>query len=470
MPLPLLLNALKDHPELHFISDPERLSAVSTDQRGRFHGQPLILVEPSNTAAVQTLMAHCYAHRIPVVPQGGNTSMCGGATPDHSGNQIVLSLRRLRAIREVDALNATLTVEAGLTLQEVQEAAKRAGYLFPLSLAAQGTCQIGGNLSTNAGGIHVLRYGMMRDFVLGLEVVLPDGRLWQGLRGLRKDNTGYSLKHLFVGAEGTLGIITAATLKMVPQWAHVLGLWIGAESLEDVDQLLSVFRRIAGDRLTAFEVMSAQTLRWVQMRQPDWILPAPLTTPWIIWVELAESAPKADLLAWLESHLSELDKWQNHLVVTQTTREHAAAWQWREMISDAKKTAVRALNYDISLPISALRLWIYSITDLLREHFPILNCTCYGHWGDGNLHWSIYVSHESPPETLSTIEGHVTTLIYDSVYAHGGSISAEHGLGQLKATLINHYQDPVERALMREIKAALDPRRIMNPGKVVDSL
>ncbi len=451
--------------DLHIITDAEKISNMSTDQRGRFKGTPMIAVEPATVTALQALVSYCHAHNLAMVPQGGNTGLCGGATPDASGTQILISLRRLRTVRHIDQLNATLTIEAGTTLQDIQNIAEQAGYLFPLSLASQGNCQIGGNLSTNAGGVHVLRYGMIRDAVLGLEVILSDGRLWSDLRGLRKDNTGYALKHLFIGAEGTLGIITAVTLKLFPRWSYVMGCWISVQTLDEVDKLLILFRQIAGDRLTAFEVMPELCLRWVQMSHPDWLLPAPLT-PWTVWVELAENAPYSDLLSWFEAHMPKLKPWQDKLVITQTSREHHAAWQWRESISAAKKRAVIAINYDISLSISQLHEWIKHIQMELKKSFPLLGCTGYGHWGDGNLHWSVFVSREALPLSLSEIESDINTLIYNSIHAYGGSISAEHGLGQLKARVIEHYQAPIEREMMRSIKQALDPLHLMNPGKI----
>ncbi|MES2208173.1 MAG: FAD-binding oxidoreductase [Pseudomonadota bacterium] len=461
------LDSLKEHPDLHFITDADRLNALCTDWRGHFHGKTSLAVEPKNVNGLQVLLAHCHQHGIPVVPQGGNTGLCGGATPDHSGSQLVISLRRLRAIRDIDQLNASMTVEAGCTLEEIQNEAEKAGFLFPLSLAAQGTCQIGGNLATNAGGVHVVRYGMMRDLILGLEVVLPDGRLWSGLRKLKKDNTGYSLKHLFVGSEGTLGIITAATLKMMPRWADVLGVWISVDTLAEIDELLGLFRKAAGDRLCAFEVMSSESLQWVKTSHPDWVFPSPLKK-WTAWIELAETAPHSSLLQWFEDHLELFANWADSMQLMQTAREHEQGWRWRENIPTSEKSIVHAYNYDISVPISQLTAWVNSMGALIHGHFPNVQTTCFGHWGDGNLHWGVYVPKETSPEYLNSIKEPLTTLIFDHVHAYQGSISAEHGLGQLKVTTINHYQDAVERDLMRQIKKALDPANLMNPGKVVD--
>jgi FAD/FMN-containing dehydrogenase len=459
----LLQEALAHRDDLIWMTSPDRLDALSTDWRGDFHGKALIGVEPLTVQALQEVMQYCYQHRISVVPQGGNTGLCGGATPDDSGQQVLLSLRKLAAIRQIDHDNGSMIVETGCTLQNVQEAASEAGFLFPLSLAAQGSCQIGGNLSTNAGGVHVVRYGMMRDLVLGLEVVLPDGRLWSGLRGLKKDNTGYSLKHLFIGAEGTLGVITAATLKLFPAWKECLGVWISVDSLDEVEAIFRLFRDAAGERLAAFEIMSAEALGWVLKCYPDRVLPSQLGA----WIELAETSPCSSLLQWFEDHLSWFDHWVEKMVLMQTPREHQQGWEWRELIPTSEKRATHAWNYDISVPISALKKWIQEVQNSTQALFPDVKTTCFGHWGDGNLHWAVYVDKENNINRLHDIKEAVTKLIYDSVHHYGGSISAEHGLGQLKATLIDQYQGSVERDLMRLIKSAIDPLNLMNPGKVI---
>jgi FAD/FMN-containing dehydrogenase len=454
--------------DLLWITDPQRLASLCTDWRGHYHGKAMVGVEPLTVAALQRVMAYCYQHGISMVPQGGNTGLCGGATPDESGSQLLLSLTRLSAVRSIDADNASIVVEAGCTLQRLQEAAEEAGFLFPLSLAAEGSCQIGGNLSTNAGGVHVVRYGMMRDLVLGLEVVLPDGRLWSGLRALKKDNTGYSLKHLFVGAEGTLGVITAASLKLFPRWKDCLGVWVSLDNLDEVEALYRLFRDAAGERLSAFEVMSAESLQWVLSCHSDRILPAPLKA-WTLWIELAETAPHSSLLQWFEDHLSLFGDWVEKMVLMQSSREYEQGWEWRELIPTSEKRAVQAWNYDISVPISRLKSWIQNVQAAISSRFSDVKSTCFGHWGDGNLHWAVYVARDHSVDYLNSIKEPLTKLVFDYVHEYGGSISAEHGLGQLKAHIINDYQDNIERDMMRAIKNAMDPFTLMNPGKVIDN-
>lgn len=457
---------LWQHPELRFITDPSHLASLSTDWRQRYHGNPYLAIEALSVEALAIVVAYCHDRRIPMVPQGGNTGLCGGSIPDTSHSQVILSTRQLNKILEVDKVNASLIVQAGCTLQQVHDAAQSVGFYFPVSLAAQGTCQIGGNLSTNAGGVHVIRYGMIRDWVLGLEVILPTGARWSSLKKLRKDNTGYPLKELFIGAEGTLGIITAASLKMIPTPTDSIGLWISLDSLHEVTHLLSLFREIAGDRLSAFEVMSKQSLEWVSDYQADWHLPAPLHA-WTVWIELHETAPHSRLINWFDEHSAALTAWEERIVVMQTIQEQRKGWQWREGIPSAKKRAVCALNYDIAFPINALESAISDLHKQLSQHFPETQQTLFGHWGDGNIHFSVYVPRDYSMAYLRDREEKISSIIYDITHHYQGSISAEHGLGQLKAGLIQRYQSPVEHEMMQTLKKAFDPYHLMNPGKVV---
>ena len=460
------------------ITDPQEIRPYATDWRKRYFGKPLAVVKPASTAEVAAVMRLCAETRTAVVPQGGNTGLCGGATPlaaeDASrfgagGAQIVLNLSRLNRVRAVDAVNNTITVEAGCVLANVQQAAAEAGRLFPLSLAAEGSCEIGGNLSTNAGGTAVLRYGNARDLLLGLEVVLPDGQIWDGLRGLRKDNTGYDLKQLFVGAEGTLGVITAAVLKLFPQPRARATALVALESPAKALQLLSHIQGACGDRLTGFELMSAFCLALVAKHFPATRLPFAEVHPQYVLLELSDTASAANLDNALHEALAEASEAGLALdaVVAASAAQATALWALRENIPEAQVHEGKQIKHDVSVPISRIAEFI-AVTDAeLQRAFPGVRMVTFGHLGDGNLHYNIAPAAGGGEDAFVARAGEISRIVHDSAARFAGSISAEHGLGQYKRDAILRYKSPLEMELMRRIKAALDPQGVMNPGKVL---
>jgi D-lactate dehydrogenase (cytochrome) len=460
------------------VTDAQDMTPYATDWRKRYFGLPLAVVRPASTQEVAAVMRLCAETGTAVVPQGGNTSLCGGATPlaaedaarfGAGGGQIVLKLSRLNRIRAVDAVNNTITVEAGCVLANLQQAAAEADRLFPLSLAAEGSCEIGGNLSTNAGGTAVLRYGNARDLLLGLEVVLPDGQIWDGLRGLRKDNTGYDLKQLFVGAEGTLGIITAAVLKLFPRPRARATALVAVESPASALQLLSHMQGACGDRLTGFELMSAFCLALVARHFPATRLPLPQTHPQYVLLELSDTSSAESLDATLEGKLSEAS--ERGLVldaaVAASEAQAAALWALRENIPDAQVQDGKQIKHDISVPISRIAEYIAATDAELQRAFPGARMVTFGHLGDGNLHYNVAPPEGDDEAAFMARAGEVSRVVHDSAARCCGSISAEHGLGQYKRDEILRYKSPLEMELMRRIKAALDPQGIMNPGKVL---
>jgi FAD/FMN-containing dehydrogenase len=440
-----------------------------TDWRRRYVGAALAVVRPANTVEVAAVVRLCAQARAPMVPQGGNTGLVGGGTPDASGDAVVISLQRMKRVRAVDVANDTLTVEAGCVLQEVQQEARRHGRLFPLSLAAEGSATIGGNLATNAGGVQVLRYGNARDLTLGLEVVLADGEVWDGLRGLRKDNTGYDLKQLFIGAEGTLGVITAATLKLYPLPAAQMTALAATPSLAAAARLLERARAAAGAALTAFEVMGRVTLQHAVETLPALRAPLPLSQPWYALLELSDTEGEQHATALLERILAEaLDA--GDLVdaaVARSIAEARALWALREGIPEAHARRGGNVKHDISLPVSSIAEFVESTNAALRSRFAWIEPIVFGHLGDGNLHYNMGTVAGTPIDLAFAHEKDINDLVHDAVHARGGSISAEHGLGQLKREAITRYKGGVELALMRRLKQALDPLGLMNPGKVL---
>ena len=443
------------------------LQPCLTDWRGRYRGAAQALVRPGNSEEVAAVVQACAATATPIVPQGGNTSLCGAATPDASGQAIVLSLSRLNRIRAVDAANHTITVEAGCTLQAVQEAAAAVGCLFPLALASEGTCQIGGNLSTNAGGVQVLRYGNMRELTLGLEVVLASGERWDGLRGLRKDNTGYDLKQLFIGAEGTLGVITAAVLKLFPRPAVQQTAWIAIPHSAAALALLASAQDRFDARLTAFELISDVALDLVVQHIPG--SRAPLAcAPCYVLCEISGSAEdglERALEDWLEQHLA---TGQAHdAVVAKSEAQARQLWHLRESISEAQKIDGVSIKHDIAVPVSRIPEFLARADAALGAAFPGVRIVAFGHVGDGNLHYNLSrAQHEANQDFLAR-QPEVNRIVHDLVHALGGSISAEHGLGQLKREEIQRYKSALELETMRSLKRTLDPQGLMNPGKVI---
>ncbi|MDR7272007.1 FAD/FMN-containing dehydrogenase [Pelomonas saccharophila] len=445
------------------------LSAYENDWRKRYVGKALAVARPASTEEVAAVMRLCHQHRIAVVPQGGNTGLVGGSTPDDSGRQLVLSLSRMKRIRGIDVANASLTAEAGCVLAEVQAAAAGAGLLFPLSLAAEGSCMLGGNLATNAGGTQVLRYGNARELCLGLQVVTATGEIWQGLSGLRKDNTGYDLRDLFIGSEGTLGIITAATMKLYPQPKERLTALAACASMDDAVALLGLARERAGDALTGFEVMNRASLALVARELPQ--LAQPLgAAEWTVLLELsdAESAEHArNVFEGLLEMALERGCVQD-AAIAQNIQQAKAFWHLRESIPLAQAQAGLNIKHDISLPVSAIPAFVTEMDAALAAYLPGIAVIDFGHLGDGNLHYNVQApAGVAPAAFLGAHEAAINALVYDAVQQRGGSISAEHGIGRLKREELAQRKDPTALALMRSIKRALDPLDLLNPGRLV---
>jgi FAD/FMN-containing dehydrogenase len=445
------------------------LSAWELDWRKRWRGKALAVVRPGSTGEVAAVVRACAAQRVAIVPQGGNTGLVGGGVPDASGTQVLLSLTRLNRIRALDAANLTLTVEAGCVLQTAQQAAADAGLLLPLSLAAEGSCTIGGNLATNAGGTQVLRWGNARELCLGLEVVTAAGEVWDGLTGLRKDNTGYDLRDLFVGSEGTLGIITAATLKLAPQPAAVVTAFAACASLERCVALLGRARGRLGAGLTGFEVMGRFALELTAKHFPQ--LPRPLpAAEWTVLLEASdvdgEAAARARFEALLGAALEagEVDD----AVVAESLAQSQALWHVRESIPLAQAEEGLNIKHDISLPVSAIPAFVAHTDAALQARWPGVRLVDFGHLGDGNLHYNVQAPAGVDPQRFLAEEEHaVNTVVFDTVAACGGSFSAEHGIGALKRDELAARKSPVALAMMRGIKAALDPQGLLNPGRVL---
>lgn len=443
-----------------------------TDWRGRYKGQALAVVRPADTEQVAQVVRLCAQQNIPVVPQGGNTGLVGGATPDESGRAVVISLSRMNRVRSVDTDNDTLTVEAGCILQTVQETARNANRLFPLSLAAEGSCTIGGNLATNAGGTQVLRYGNTRDLTLGLEVVTPQGEIWNGLRGLRKDNTGYDLRDLYVGSEGTLGIITAATLKLYPLPVARCTALLALDSVPAAVALLSRARTGFGASLTGFELMSAACLELVTRHYPQQRLPfdGPVEQHgWYALLELSDSESETHARERFEAVLGAAleDGVVQDAAIAENLAQSHALWHLRESIPLAQAEEGKNIKHDVSIPISRIADFVATTDELLQQHFPGVRNITFGHLGDGNLHYNVQGPiGEAEPAVLAR-QDDIYQLVHDSVHAFDGSISAEHGVGQLKRDELTRYKSPVELQLMQRIKTALDPQGIMNPGKTL---
>jgi D-lactate dehydrogenase (cytochrome) len=453
----------------HVLTAQGDVAPFSIDWRKRYTGAPFAVVKPGSVAEVVALVKLCAATKTGIVPQGGNTSLCGASVPDGSGAELVVNLSRLNRIRELDPLNNTMTVEAGCVLAAIQDAASAADRLFPLSLAAQGSCEIGGNLSTNAGGVQVLRYGTARDLVLGLEVVLPSGELWDGLRGLRKDNTGYDLKQLFIGAEGTLGIITAAVLKLFPKPRGRAMAFVGLESVGAVLQLLELAQGRAGERVTAFELMSATCLDMVLKHCHGMMRPFAANYPQYALVELTDSLSGEAVGPLLESLLQDAvgQGIARDAVVAQSDSQARALWALRENMSEAQSIEGKNLKFDVSVPVSALAKFVEATDALLDAAYPGVRPVTFGHVGDGNLHYNIaHPLSSNEAAWLLEVEA-VNRIVHDSVARFRGSISAEHGIGQTKRLEMLRYKSDVEMNLMRAIKKTLDPLGIMNPGKVL---
>jgi FAD/FMN-containing dehydrogenase len=447
------------------------LSAYELDWRRRWRGRSLAVVRPASTTEVAQVVRACAAHGASVVPQGGNTGLVGGGVTDDSGSQVLLSLQRLQRVRTIDAANATLTAEAGCVLQAVQQAAEQAGFLFPLSLAAEGSCTLGGNLATNAGGTQVLRYGNARELCLGLEVVTARGDVWDGLSGLRKDNTGYDLRDLMIGSEGTLGIITAATMKLHPLPTGRVTALAACPDLPACVQLLQLARERLGPALTGFEVMEAFALELVARHFPQ--LPRPLPpSPWTVLLETSDVDSEADARARFEALMTTALERSivTDVAMAESLAQARALWHLRESIPLAQAEDGPNIKHDIALPVSAVADFVARTDAALQAAFPGARVVNFGHLGDGNLHYNLQApAGMSPQEFLSRHEHAANAIVYDAVVARGGSISAEHGIGSLKRDELVQRKSAVALEMMRAIKRALDPKGTLNPGRVVQA-
>jgi FAD/FMN-containing dehydrogenase len=442
------------------------LARVAAPWRGTFTGHTPFLARPASTEDAAALVKLCAQHGVAMTPQGGNTSLVDGGTPH---GEITVSMTRMTALRGLDLNNNSLTIEAGAPLTAAQLAAEDAGRLFPLSLGSEGTATIGGLISTNAGGVAVLRYGMMRDLILGLEVILPSGEIWNGLSGLRKNNTGYDLKHLFAGAEGTLGLITAATLKLFPQ-VQTASAWVCCDSPQHVVDLLALVRSHAGDTVTSFEIIPANAIKMVMDDVPGTRDPLPSALPWRVLMEIS----MAD-----QTHANEtLSKALDAAIADGLVKDGAVAasqaqaqsfWHIRETIPLSKRAYGTAINNDISVPISRIPDFLTACDAAVKAVVPSAEFVAFGHVGDGNLHYSVCEPKDAATPILKTHEAAITRIIYDQTIAHDGSISAEHGVGRLKRDELIALRDPAATTAMRAIKSALDPQNIMNPGRVIDT-
>ena len=454
--------------EANVLTDAADMAPHLIDWRRRYRGAARCVVRPANTDEVSAVVRACAAAGVPIVPQGGNTSHCGASIPDPNGEAIVLSLSRMNRIRAIDVANNTITVDAGCVLQTLQAAAFDAGRLFPLSLAAEGSCQIGGNLSTNAGGVQVLRYGNTRELTLGLEVVLPSGEVWNGLRGLRKDNTGYDLKQLFIGAEGTLGIITAAVMKLFPLPRATATAWLAIESPHAAVRLLGDLQAAFGATLTACELVSDVSLGMVLKHSPG-AQPPLANSPWYLLVELSGAGEDDELAAAMERFFEQaLEAGTiNDAVLAQSGEQASRLWALRESISEAQKIEGISIKHDISVPVSRIGDFVAQADAALQAAFPGIRIVAFGHVGDGNLHYNQSKAESGENDAFIAMQPQVNEIVHDIVHLLGGSISAEHGIGQLKRDELLRYKSPLEMEMMAAVKRAFDPQGLMNPGKVL---
>ncbi|WP_315782056.1 MULTISPECIES: FAD-binding oxidoreductase [unclassified Bradyrhizobium] len=456
----------------HVLVAPEDQAPYLRDWLGKYQGAAIAVVRPGSTEEVAAVMAACAEARVAVVPQGGHTSLSGGATPDASSHAIVLSLSRLNRIRAIDPIGQTIVVDAGVVLAKVQDAAREAGLLFPLSLGSEGSCTVGGNLAANAGGVAVLRYGVMRELTLGLEVVLPDGRIWDGLRALRKDNTGYALRDLFIGSEGTLGIITGAVLKLFPQPTARATAFVAVADAAAALKLLQLSRARCGDRLTAFEFLTAATLEMILRQMPDTRLPFGALPDAAVLIELSDIGDEAALTARLEATLTAAmaQGLASDAAVAQDGTQTKAFWRVRESVSEALVREGKALKHDIAVPVAEIAEFVDVMDAAVGAALPGIRPMVFGHLGDGNLHYNLMRPLAMTEAEFYEQGSRITRLVHDEITCRRGSISAEHGIGQLRTSEMPLCKPPLELELMRQLKRTLDPHGLMNPGKLLPNV
>jgi len=454
------------------LTQDEDLAGLIEDWRGRFRAPALCAVLPATTEQVAAVVRLCVEHGVPVLPQGGNTSLCGGATPaDHGKRPVIIALRRMRRIRSIDPVNNTMEVDAGCVLAAIQEAAAAAGRLYPVSLGAEGSCQIGGNIATNAGGTGVLRYGNTRDNLLGLEVVLPDGTIWDGLYALRKNNTGYDLKHLFIGSEGTLGIVTGAVLKLHPRPTAEAVAWLAVDDPQAALDVLGLFQASCSSRLSAFELLNDNQIHLVLEQMPGRRCPVARIDGWHVLVELSDTGSPQDLTAAMQAVLERaLEQGLiSDAVVAASEAQRQAMWLVRHSVSEANKKAGVGLTSDTAVPVSAVPAFIAQATASVRAMVPDLSMVVVGHMGDGNIHFIPFFSFDAwdAVPDRDRLAKRIRRAIDDAAGALGGTFSAEHGIGRTLIGEMARYKPPAELALMRAVKQAFDPRGLFNPGRVL---
>ncbi|RTE67323.1 FAD-binding oxidoreductase [Amphritea opalescens] len=452
-------------------NDPDIMAPLLTDSEGGPQGNALILACPANTEEVSTVLQLCHQANIPVVPQGGNTGCCGGAIPNQTGTEVLLSLRRMNRIRDLDSTDYTLTAEAGCILHDLKHAAEEANRFFPLSLGAEGSCQIGGNLATNAGGINVLNYGNTRDLVLGLEVVLPDGTLWNGLRRLRKDNSGYDLKHLFIGSEGTLGIITAVTLKLFPLPHTSVTSCCALSNLESGLSLLAIAREYSGDQVNSFELLPRIAMEMIAKHRNDLRLPFPSDeAQWYVLMELNSSRKNDDLAALTETILEEAftKNMITNAIIAQSEQQRNQLWSIREAAVEVQKSEGYSVSHDVAVPVSKVAELIKLTCERASELLPGIRPYPFGHVGDGNIHFNFFKPDDMTDIDFKGLTSKIHTLVYETVNELNGSISAEHGIGRAKTDELEIYRSAIEISLMKAVKETIDPSYLMNPGKVIN--
>ncbi len=453
----------------YLIRDADGMAAHMEEPRGLYQGQGRCVVKPASTQEVVEIVRLCADAGVAVVPQGGNTGLVGGGIPMGKNREVVLSLVRMNRVLEVDAVNDTITVQSGCILQDVQTAAEAADRLFPLSLGAEGTCQVGGNISTNAGGIQVLRYGNMRALVLGLEVVLPDGQVWDGLRGLRKDNTGFDLKQLFIGGEGTLGVITAAVLRLFARPKDKVTAFVAVPDVKAAVALLGRVRAASGEAVTSFELIPRFALDMTLKHIPGIVDPLGEAHPWYVLIELWSETANSNQRETLETMLAQAheDGLVPDAAIAANEAQALSFWRIREDMVEAQKFEGGSIKHDVSVPISAVAVFIERACEKVEAMIPGVRPLPFGHIGDGNIHLNLSQPEGADPKAFLARWAEVNRAVHDIVAELSGSLSAEHGIGQLKLEENVHYKAAIEIELMQRIKAAFDPRNLMNPGKVV---